>query len=266
MNKKSKITLFILALITIVLIVLLAFAGNADSRVNGIYKFVGTPAASVQRTFTKIGNSLNNWFKLVTSYDEIEEEMNTLKEENSRLREYEDECVKLTAENEELREMISLKDSSEDYELVAANVIAGDVTDWFNYFMLDCGTDDGVEKNCPVITSDGLVGIVSEAGPSSAKVVTVVDEQNVLMCRLVRSNELVRLRGVSSENLKYEMYVDRIADGSEMFVGDEIVTAASGGIFPEGISVGRVAEIIIDAESGERSARIDISVDLKVLS
>ena len=162
--------------------------------------------------------------------------------------------------------MVSLKDSSDDSQLVAANVIAGDISDWFNYFIIDCGTNDGIDKNCPVITTDGLVGVVSEAGPSSSKVVTIVDEQNMMMCRIARSNELVRVRGVSSENLKYELYVDRIANGSEMYVGDELITAASGDVFPEGISVGKISEIIVDEKTGERSARVDISVDLTVIS
>ncbi len=266
MNKKSKITLFILGMITVVLLILIVFSGNPNNRINGIYKFVGAPATAIQKGFSKIGTKLNNWFNVVTSYDEIDEELSSLRAENNKLKEYQDECNRLTAENEELREMISLKQTTADYELVAANTISGDVTDWFNYFIIDRGEKDGLKRGYAVITADGFVGIVSEVGATSSKIVNIVDEQNILMCRIKRSNELVRVRGVSSENLKYEMRLDRISVESDLFVGDELVTSASGDIIPEGISVGKVSEIIVDKKKGERSAVIDISVDLKVLS
>ena len=193
MNKKAKTTIFILSVITIIMLILVVISGNPDSRVNGIYKVIATPVSAIQSGFSKIGNKLNSWFNVVSSYDEIEQEMNSLREENIELKDYKSECERLEAENAELREMLSLKETTKGYDLVAANIIAGDVTDWFNYFMIDCGSDDGIQENCPVITPDGLVGIVAEVGTNSSKVMTVVDEQNVLMCRIERSNALVLL-------------------------------------------------------------------------
>lgn len=266
MNKRAKTTIFILSIITIIMLILVVLSSNPDRRANGIYKVIGTPVSAVQSGFTKIGNKLNGWFKVVSSYDEIEKEMNALRNENTELKDYKAECERLEEENSELREMISLKETTEGYNLVAANIIAGDVTDWFNYFTVDCGTADGIYKNCPVITPDGLVGIVSEVGSNSSKVMTVVDEQNVLMCRIARSNELVRVKGVSSENMKYELYLDRISADSSLYVGDKLVTASSGEVYPDGIAVGTVTEILIDDETGERTAKIDISVDINGLS
>lgn len=266
MNKKAKTTVFILSVITFILLIMIVLSGNPDRRVNGIYKVIGAPVSAIQSGFSKVGNKLNSWFNVVSSYDEIEREMDALRAENMKLKEYEDEYKHLLAENEELREMISLKESTKDYNLVAANIIAGDITDWFNYFTIDCGSSDGIYKNCPVITPDGLVGIVAEVGLNSSKVMTIIDEQNTMMCRLERNNALVRVKGVSSENLKFELFLDRISDDSSIFVGDKLITASSGGIFPEGIAVGTVREVITDSKTGDRTAKIDISVDLNGLS
>lgn len=265
MNKKAKITFWIMIAITFGMLMLIAVSGNPDRRANSIYKIVGTPVSAVQSVFSKLGSKMNSWFHVVTSYNEIEKEMDALRKENAELKDYKSECERLEEENSELREMMSLKDTVEGYELVAANIIAGDITDWFNYFTVDCGTADGIYKNCPVITNDGLVGIVSEVGLNSSKIMTVVDEQNTLMCRIERSNALVRVRGVSSENMKYELFLDRITDDASVFVGDKLVTAASGDVFPDGIAVGTVTKVHTDPKTGERTATVELASDIRGL-
>ena len=267
MNKQSKITLFTLAVITVVLVVIIAVSGSPNSDFSLIYKFFGTPVTAVQKVFSSASRSVRDWFTFVFSYDEVQAEMDRMRDENSRIALLEDQIGQLQTENEELRELIpSLKDYSESYDLVAANLIAEAVTDWFNFYTIDVGTLDGIDKNCPVVTADGLVGIVVEAGLTSSKVLTVVDEQNAFMCRISRNNQLVRVRGVSGESLQYELVIDRIAKGSSVFVGDKIVTADSGGVYPKGLRVGTVREVFVDEKSGEISAVIDLAVDLTSLS
>ena len=266
MNKRSKITLFALAVITVALIVIIAVSGSPNSDFSFAYKIFGTPVAAVQKAFSSAGSSVKGWFEFVFSYDEMKAEMDELKEENDRIALLEDEKDRLELENSELKELISLKDYSDKYSLISANIIAHDVTDWFDCYTIDVGTSDGINKNDVVVTSSGLVGIVNEAGFTSSKIMTVVNEQNSFMCRISRSNELVRVRGVSGETLKYELVVDRLAEGSSVFKGDKIVTAESGDVYPAGIMVGTVSDVTVNEKNGEVSAMIDLAVDLKVVS
>lgn len=266
MNKQSKITLFSLAVITVVLIVVIAVSGSPNSDFSIVYKVFGTPVAALQKGFSTVGRTVSDWFGFLFSYDDIKTELDELREKSSGIPLLEDEINRLELENGELKEMLSFKDYSSDYNLVASNVIAEDVTDWFNHYTIDVGTLDGIKKNYPVITSGGLVGIITEAGLTSSKVMTVVDEQNSFMCRISRSNALVRVRGVSGESLKYELVVDRISEGSSVFVGDTIVTADSGGVYPRGIMVGTVKKVNINEDSGEISAVVELAVDLTSLS
>lgn len=266
MNKRSKITLFALAVITVALIVIIAVSGSPNSDFSFAYKIFGTPVAAVQEAFSSAGSSVKGWFEFVFSYDEMKAEMDELKEENDRIALLEDEKDRLELENSELKELISLKDYSDKYSLISANIIAHDVTDWFDCYTIDVGTSDGINKNDVVVTSSGLVGIVNEAGFTSSKIMTVVNEQNSFMCRISRSNELVRVRGVSGETLKYELVVDRLAEGSSVFKGDKIVTAESGDVYPAGIMVGTVSDVTVNEKNGEVSATIDLAVDLKVVS
>ena len=68
------------------------------------------------------------------------------------------------------------------------------------------------------------------------------------------------------ENMKFELFLDRISDDSSLFVGDKLVTASSGDVFPEGIDVGTVREIFTDSKTGERTAKVDIAVKLNGLT
>lgn len=266
MNKQSKITLFALAIITVILVVVIAVSGSPNSDFSVVYKIFGTPVTAVQKVFSSAERYVKDWFNIVFSYEDVQAELDGLREENSRIAILEDEKERLEVENNELKELLSLKDYTSDYSLIAANVVAQDVTDWFGYYTIDVGTVDGIDKDDVVITASGLVGIVKEAGLTSSKIMTVVNEQNMFMCRVSRSNELIRVKGVSGEQLKYELTVDRVPEGSSLFVGDTVVTADSGGVYPAGLIVGTVSEVNIDEESGEISAKIELAVDLTVVS
>ena len=56
-----------------------------------------------------------------------------------------------------------------EYEKTAAHVIGKDSGNWFNTFMIDKGRKDGIEKDMNVLAGSGLVGIVTEVGPTWSK-------------------------------------------------------------------------------------------------
>lgn len=87
--------------------------------------------------------------------DELTSELNT-----NNLEQY---------ELENLRELLELDQKYPSYEKVAANVIGKSSGNWFSYFTIDKGTDDGIEVDMNVIAGSGLVGIVTDVGPNYAK-------------------------------------------------------------------------------------------------
>lgn len=69
--------------------------------------------------------------------DELTSELNT-----NNLEQY---------ELENLRELLALDQKYPSYEKVAANVIGKSSGNWFSYFTIDKGTDDGIEVDMNVI-------------------------------------------------------------------------------------------------------------------
>ncbi len=248
------------------LVVFIAVSSRPGSSLHSVYKVIGTPFQYIQRGFSSFGRSIKNAFSVIGDYSEIKDRISDLQEENDSLKNLENENEKLKEENAELRDLLELKGYFEDYNMVAANIISEDVTDWFNEFTIDRGTSDGLENGCVVITSKGLVGIVYNAGPASSKVRCIVDEQNVIMARISRNNALVRVRGMSNENYEHMLELDRIADETTLYVGDTIITAESGGVYPKGLVIGTVVQIEENAESGTRTAYIEPAVDFTAIS
>ena len=266
MNKKKRNTILILIAIVLVFAVLIVVSANSNSGFNVIYRIVSTPFVKIQEGISSLGSKVSQKLSYLREHDEVKARLDELQKENDSMRSALTENENLTRENEELRKLLELKDYYQDYKLVAANIIAEDVTDWYNEFTVDVGTNDGVSRGDPVITGSGLVGIVSVAAPNSSKIMTIADEQNIIMGRISRSNELVRVRGISTENYTYEMKLDRVAAGADLYVGDVIVTAESGGVFPRGIRIGVVAEISTVTATETRTARVIPYVNLNNLS
>lgn len=264
MSKKSKIFLFVLIILSVLMAVFVAISANADSQLHGFYKVIGTPVYYVQKAFSTVGNAIGQRITILQDYKEIQAEMESLREENEHLSSLEDENARLERENEELRALLEMEETIREYKILRGNVITQDVTGWFNEFTIDVGTAQGVQNGYVVITAKGLVGIVYNAGLVSSKVRCIIDEQNVLMARLSHSDELVRVCGTTNENYEGLLRVDRIAPDAEIQEGDILVTAESGGVYPRGLTIGTVVRVGV-AVDGSRFAEVEPSVHFSTL-
>ena len=107
---------------------------------------------------------------------EIEEENAQLEENLVRtLTQQVADLERYRRENEQLREYLEIKEEHSDFSFASASVIGRDTAERFYSFTIDAGSEAGIEKFDPVITSDGLVGLVSEVGKNYAKVLTILD-------------------------------------------------------------------------------------------
>ncbi len=264
MSKRSKIFLFVLVILSILMAVFVAISANADSKLHGFYKVIGTPVYYVQKAFSSVGNAIGQRITILQDYKEIQAEIDSLREENEQLSSLEDEIARLERENEELRGLLDIQDSIQTYKILRADVITQDVTGWFNEFVIDVGTAHGVKNGYVVTTSKGLVGIVYNAGLVSSKVRCIIDEQNILMARVSGNDELVRVCGTTNENYKSLLRADRISPDAIIEAGDELITANSGGVYPAGLKIGTIVRVDTD-EDGVRFAEVKPSVHFSTL-
>ena len=146
------------------------------------------------------------------------------------------------AENERLRELLSLKEKT-GYDQVAARVIARDGSVWFNTVMISHGSSSGIGLNMPVVTSGGIVGRVIAVSPVTAQVMLITDEKaaaGAIIGKLGESGALGSVRGLGNSGLVEMRYVSGL---QKVSTGDYILTTGQDGIYPAGLNVGEVVEV-----------------------
>ncbi len=184
--------------------------------------------------------------------------------ENRRLRR---RLAEIESENLQFREALvtsghlgrvaSMRDEVE-IPMLPAEVVGLDVAPWFRSVLVDRGTQHGVLPGHPVITPEGVVGVVTATSGHAAKTMLLLDRQSAVDALVQRSRARGVVRGVGRERLEFE-FVVRGADVAE---GDEVVTSGLGGIYPKGLRLGRVAALREAGGRLTRIAEIEPAVDL----
>ena len=190
----SKFFIVSLAVAVLVSIVpsVLYFMGQGDY-VKATVQLLATP---FQWCFTKVGEGIDGYvvyFRRMSGLFEENRELKTELEEN-REKVYDAELVR--EENEFLRKYLGIKAEHSDFTFQDASVIGRESTNYRTEYTLSKGSMHGIEKNMPVITSDGLVGYVTEVGIDEgtrtliATVKPFADFDNISRVMIVTSYEL----------------------------------------------------------------------------
>jgi rod shape-determining protein MreC len=152
-------------------------------------------------------------------------------------------------ENTRLRALLRFREGSRfprDYSGLAAAVIGRPAGAFSQAINVAVGSNDGVRRNDPVVTEDGLVGLVTRVSGSTARVVLLTDEQSAVSALDVATsaNGIVRHGRASRSTL----VLDRVPKEAVVRVGDTIVTAGwqsprLTSLYPRGIPIGRVTSV-----------------------
>lgn len=161
-----------------VFVVLCAFmlratmSGGLTPLTSQLLSVVTTP---LQSAASGVSESVGGLYRHLFQAGEIEEENAQLEEKVRTLTQQVADLERYRRENEQLREYLEIKEEHSDFSFASASVIGRDTAERFYSFTIDAGSEAGIEKFDPVITSDGLVGLVSEVGKNYAKVLTILD-------------------------------------------------------------------------------------------
>lgn len=186
------------------------------------------------------------WFdSLLTARDDAKE----LRDENERLRQQAIRSEFARRENAKLKALLDFRQGPtfpEGFDGLAAAVIARPAGAYAQAVVVAVGKNDGVEAGAPVVSADGLVGLVTRIGSRTARVTLLSDEQSAVSALDVRSNAsgIVRHgRGAGAT-----LILDRVPKEADVKVGDTIVTAGwrsnrLESLYPKGIQIGRVTSV-----------------------
>ncbi|MBE6904498.1 MAG: rod shape-determining protein MreC [Ruminococcaceae bacterium] len=239
---KNKFTLFLCIVILFLLGCLLYSLTTDNSTV--IEGTGGTVVTVPQKGSVGIGGFINKFVERFTNYENIKQENEELKKQ---IKEYEDniaDAKRHSEENEELKSLLEIKEKNPNFVFEEAKVIAKDPGDWFFTFTIDKGSMHGVKAGQPVITSDGLVGKIKTVSLTYSKVVSIIDTECVTGAMVVRTGDAAVVEGdflLSQSGLCKLSFFDNMVNLNR---GDIIDTSGLGGVFPSGIRIGRVEDIL----------------------
>ena len=169
-------------------------------------------------------------------------------------------------ELERLRELYKLDMNYAEYEKIGAHVIGCDSGNWFSMFTIDKGSLDGVRVDMNVIAGNGLVGIVTETGPTWATVRSVIDDSSNVSAMVLSTSDRCIVNGdltlINDGKLSFEQMEN---NDNTIVIGDQVVTSHISDKYLQGILIGYVREVSVDSNNLTRSGYITPAVDFKNL-
>jgi rod shape-determining protein MreC len=182
-------------------------------------------------------NALRELKNLRQEVDRLQLENQSLRLELSNHRSIEEELARLQ-QMEEIKPTLAKKAR-------LARIIAHDPSVWNNSFIVDAGSEDGVQVDSPVISEQGLVGRVIEVSKGNSRVLIASDPDSSVAGIDERSRVTGIVQGTGRNQLRFG-YVSATEDIQK---DDVIVSSGLGGVFPKGYRLGTVVRRS-DAENG----------------
>ncbi len=227
---------------------------------------VGTFVTPIVKASASISDSVAGFFNSIVNAKDIEEENKELRSELAQAYKNLSDYEKAKKENEQLKKVLGIKEKNPDYEMEAATVIGRDSASAFGKFTVNKGSLNGIELNSPVITEDGLVGVITEVGPTYSVVTTILDPDINVGIYNSRTQETGVISGsadlVGNGRTKLKM----LPRDTALLSGDIIETSGIGGVFPSGILIGTVKSIGAENSGVSMYAEIEPIVDVTSVS
>lgn len=258
-----KKQLLILATIALALISFFTAGRKINAAfMDDVFGFVITPFQGAVASVTGwVNDAVDDIIKRNELADEnrqLKERIEELEAENKRLSLYEDE-------NKKLSELLEVSRKYREYDTTGANVIGKDTGVWFDSFLIDKGSGDGLGNNMAVVNAGGLVGRVVDASSTYSNVYSILDSRSSVSAKSLRTGDLGVVTGdheLMKQGLCKMEYIDSEA---EIMEGDEIITSGLSDYYPAGISIGYVTEVHQDQDGLTKYAVIEPKVDFKHL-
>lgn len=222
----------------------------ATSAARGKFQFplaertVAVVLSPLESVLAKTGYKLRSSVSFISDILTVYRDNQALKAENNELRGQTLATAETMAENIRLRSMLDYKKGAPQFDFVVATIIARDPGTWTSTIMINRGAADGIAKDMPVATPRGLVGNVIQVFPQSAKVLLLTDPKSAAGALVQRPESRVAgiVEGSGAKPLAPRMV--NLARDADIIKGDKIITSGLGGIYPKGLVIGEVTEIV----------------------
>ena len=247
--------------VTIVLLSV-AFCGmiiySLQSDANGISSSVSTVVSPLQKIVYNINSRVKETVDFFLNFSEVKLDNEELKKKNTKLANELIEYESLKDEVERLREALNFTESKNNYKYVGVNIIGYSGNSLSDGYIIDKGSNDGIDKNMVVVSSKGLVGKVTKVASNFAIVQSILNENIAVAVMDQQTREATGvLQGLSDKKDNNMTVVYNLPISSDVKEGDIIITSGLGKIYPKEIPVGTVVSVEEDNVRVMKSAVVE---------
>jgi rod shape-determining protein MreC len=217
-------------------------------------------AGPFQKGMTKGTEFFENLWERYIYLVDLEEENRLLREIIEEMKQERIQLLEFRGENERLRSLLGFQ---QDFQkpLLPAEIIAKDLSGWFQTAVIDRGKRDGIEEGMAVLSVQGVVGQVMESSKSFSRVLLITDPNNSVAALVQRS----RARGIVEGNGHQLCRLKYLHRSEDVRPGDLVLASGLDGVYPKGILIGTV--LSAETRDPELFQRVGIqpSVDFRRL-
>ena len=200
-----------------------------------------------------ITNYTNEVFENIDWYFELKKINSSLVEENLILKNQLEKFI-------EKKSIDSLKNVAFQYQ--NAKVISNNLSSFKNNLIINKGTKHGLKNEMGIISSTGIIGIIDRTSKNYSSVMSVLNTESKINAKVKRTSHFGTLEwnGLSNRDL----LLNDIPETADIKIGDSIITGGMSLIFPEGINIGVISEIMKQEKFNDTIMKFNTNNQVKI--
>ena len=244
--KKNGIKVAIIVIAVVLLVGISAAARGGQ--ISFVQNVTGILEAPLKRVLSSAVNWVDGIYGYIFEYDSLRAENESLRAQLAEAQESARDGIEASEENTRLRRLLDLREQHTDYVLESSKVVLWSSSNWSSTFNISKGSSSGIELGAPVITEYGaVVGQITELGDTWATVSTIIDVDMSVGAFVGASGNSGMVVGEFGLMWDKQAKLTFLADGAQIFVGDDVLTSGSGGAFPAGLVIGTLTAVQTEA-------------------
>ncbi|MBO5556144.1 MAG: rod shape-determining protein MreC [Oscillospiraceae bacterium] len=236
--------------IIVLAVAMLIGLGNAarDGQIGFVQNTTGVLTGPMQKVLSSTVNWFNTIYGYLYKYDSLMAENESLRAQLADAQQSARDGIEASEENQRLRQLLYLREKHTDYVLESCKVVLWSSSNWSSSFTVGKGATSGIELGDPVITEYGaVVGQITELGTNWATVSTLIDVDMSVGAFVGATGSSGMVVGEYGLMKNKTAKLTFLADGAQIFAGDEVLTSGSGGAFPAGLVIGTLTNVQTEA-------------------
>ncbi len=199
----------------------------------GITDTIAPLIAAVGQPFRFIADGISG----MTGITQLRAENDRLKAENTRLKEWYQTALLLKAENQSLKDLLNVIPEPEQ-SYISTRVIGDSGSSYVRSLLIQAGRENGIVEGQAVMGSQGMIGRIIEVGSRASRILLLNDINSRIPVIVEGTNQKAILAGTNDSYL----VLDHLPMDTLVEEGARVVTSSHGGMFPQGLPIGKVVK------------------------